>query len=159
MKISGLLSFFSLVFSASALLAQAPADFSGTWMLDHSRSDSSFKDYTVTYNINQNPQTITIEISFGMQDGSSSTAPAQTFTLNGEETTKEQFGGINKESAKWSPDKKVLTITQTRTVGKNIYGSNTTYQLSENGAVLTLLTTDVNPKNTQVIKQVFTKKQ
>jgi len=81
-----------------------------------------------------------------------------SFNLDGKEVSKEEQGGINKESATWSADKKTLTTKSTRTVGTDVYGSTMAYSLSGDGLVLTQQTEDINPFGPKV-KQVFNKKK
>ena len=148
----------SLIFYASALYAQTPADFSGVWTQDNVKSDDFYKEFNVKCTITQTPQSIAIKQTFFDKSGKEITSHDNSFTLDGKETSLEEEGGINKESAKWSSDKKILTTTSTRTVGRDVYGSSTTYTLSDNGLVLTLQTTDINPFGPSV-KQIFNKKQ
>jgi hypothetical protein len=152
-------SFIVLLFfiCASDLFAQSPPNFSGTWTLDNAKSDASFKEYKVICNIKQTTDSILIELTFIMPDGEKVTSPSTSYTLDGKETSNEKLGGIDKKSAKWSPDKKVLTITNTRTVGSDVYGSNTSYKLSENRMVLTVQTLDINPSSGTKLLQVFNK--
>ncbi|OFY65061.1 MAG: hypothetical protein A2V64_11580 [Bacteroidetes bacterium RBG_13_43_22] len=148
----------SLLLYASALSAQSRVDFSGTWILDNAKSDASFKDYKIVCTIEQTSDSIVIAQTFLMKNGEKVIAPAYSYGLDGKETSKESYGGIDKESAKWSPDKKALTITITRTVGTNVYGSSLTYKLSNDGHVLTIQTTDVNTSSgVPSVIQVFNK--
>ena len=60
--------------------------------------------------------------------------------------------------ASWSADKKTLTTKSTRTVGKDVYGNTVSYSLSNNGLVLTVKSSDINPFGLS-ITQVFNKKR
>jgi hypothetical protein len=148
----------SLIFYASALYAQTPADFSGVWTQDNVKSDDFYKEFDVKCTITQTSQSITIKQTIFDKSGEEITSHDYSFTLDGKETSKEEQGGINNESAKWSPDNKILTTKSTRTVGKDVYGSTATYSLSENGLVLTVQTSDINPGGLSV-KQIFNKNQ
>lgn len=148
----------SMIFNASALFAQTPADFSGTWTQDNAKSDDFYKDYNITCTIIQTPQTITIKQTFFDKSNIEVTSHDFSFNLDGKEVSKEEAGGINKESATWSPDKKTLTTKSTRIVGKDVYGSTASYSLSVNGLVMTVQTKDINPLGLSV-KQIFNKKQ
>jgi hypothetical protein len=148
----------SLIFYASALYAQTPVDFSGVWTQDNVKSDDFYKEFNVESTITQTPQSITIKQTFFDKSGTEITSRGNSFTLDGKETSKEEEGGINKELAIWSADKKILTTKSTRTVGTDVYGSTATYSLSENGLVLTVQTSDINPGGLSV-KQIFNKKQ
>ncbi|MCU0473490.1 MAG: hypothetical protein MUC93_09010 [Bacteroidales bacterium] len=148
----------SLIFYASALYAQTTADFSGVWAQDTEKSDDFYKEFNVTCNITQTSQTITIKTTFSDKSGQEVTSHEKSFTLDGKEVSKEEEGGINKELANWSPDNKTLTTKSTRTVGTDVYGSTTSYSLSDNGLVLTVKTSDINPSGLS-ITQVFNLKQ
>ena len=143
---------------ASALYSQSTSDFSGVWIQDNVKSDDFYKSFDVKFTITQTPQSIKIIETFFDKDGKEITSRDKSFTLDGKEISKEEEGGINKELAKWSADKKTLETKSTRTVGNDVYGSTATYSLSENGLVLTVQTTDINPFGLSV-KQIFNKKQ
>lgn len=138
--------------------AQNPVSFSGTWSLDNARSDGAFRDYQVTCKIKQDSRSISIEETFLPKEGEVITSQLVTYTLDGKETSKEEQGGTNKKSAKWSGDRKSFTVTETRIVGDNTYGSNTVYKLSDDGKILTVSTTDINDDSSPLVR-VFNKKQ
>ncbi len=148
----------SLIFYASALSAQTPVDFSGVWTQDNAKSDDFYREFNVKCTITQTSLSITIKQTFFDTGGKEITSHDNSFNLDGKETSIEEQGGINEESARWSPDKKILTTKSTRTVGKDVYGSTAIYSLSENGLVLTVQTSDINPGGLSV-KQIFNKKQ
>ncbi|MDQ1296173.1 MAG: hypothetical protein QG611_151, partial [Bacteroidota bacterium] len=143
---------------ASALYAQTLPDISGVWIQDNVKSDDFYKSFDVKFTITQTPLSIKITEIFFDKEGKEITSLNKSFTPDGKEKSTEEQGGINKESARWLADKKSLETKSTRTVGTDIYGSTTTYSLSENGLVLTVQTTDINPFGPSV-KQIFNKKQ
>jgi hypothetical protein len=146
------------IFCGSVLYGQSPVNFSGSWIQDTVKSDDFYKAFDVRCAISQNTQTIVIKLTFFEKTGKEITSREDSFSLDGKEVSKEEQGGINKESAKWSPDKKSLTTTSTRTVGNDVYGSSSVYSLSANGQVMTVVTSDINPGGLSV-KQIFNKKQ
>jgi hypothetical protein len=148
----------SLIFYASALYAQSPVNFSGVWTKDNAKSDDFYKEFDIKFTITQTVQSIKIKQTFFDKSGKEITSNEYSFNLDGKETSKEEQGGINKESAKWSPDKKILTTKSTRTVGNDVYGSSASYSLSDNGLILTVRTSDINPGGLSVM-QVFNKNQ
>jgi hypothetical protein len=148
----------ALISYASALYAQSVPDFSGVWTQDITKSDDFYKDFNVKCIITQTPQTITIKTTFSDKSGKEIVTKEYSFNLDGKEISKEEEGGINKESANWSSDHKTLTTKSTRTVGKDVYGSTASYSISDNGLVLTVKTSDINPIGISVT-QVFNKKQ
>lgn len=147
----------SLMFCTSVSHAQTPADFSGVWIQDNVKSDDFYKGFDVKCTITQIPQSISIKMAFSDKIEKKEIATHDySFTLDGKETSKEEYGGINKELAQWSSDKKTLTTKSTRTVGSEVYGSTTTYTLSGDKLVLTVLTSDINPGGLSV-KQILNK--
>ena len=156
---SAKLSFmFLMIFYTASIFAQSPVNFSGTWTQDNEKSDDFYKSFNVTCTIIQTPERITFKNTFTMPGESETVTRESSFNLDGKEVSKEEQGGINKESAIWSADKKTLTTKSTRTVGTDVYGSTMAYSLSADGLVLTQLTEDINPFGPKV-KQVFNKKK
>ena len=152
-------TFITLILISSPLMlhAQMPADFSGEWIQDNVKSDDFYKSFDVKCLITQTPTTIAFRQTFYDKSGKEIVSRESVYNLDGKEVSKEENGGINKESAVWSADGKTLTTKSTRTVGTDVYGSSTTCSLSENGQVLTMQTKDINPFGPNV-KQVFNKK-
>ena len=148
----------TILISASGIYGQSPADFSGVWTQDNVKSDDFYKDFNITCTIKQSLNEITFDETFFSKSGEKITSKTESYTLDGKETSVEEQGGINKKSAKWSADKKTLTITNTRTVGSEVYGSHRNYSLSGNNRVMTIITTDANPLTGLKVNQIFNKK-
>jgi hypothetical protein len=142
-----------LLLNAALVGAQ---DFSGTWILDHSKSDAEFRDYEITCNISQTTSVITVEQVIIMKDGQKSAMAPITYNIDGKEVSKEEQGGTNKISASLSPDKMILTTKYVRTMNGNDYGSLTVYTLSVKGRVLTVKTSDLKGESPMV--QTYNKK-
>jgi hypothetical protein len=142
----------------SSLQLNAQVNFSGVWMQDNEKSDDFYKNFNITRTIKQTDKEISIASDFFSKEGEKITTMSESFNLDGKETSVEEEGGINRKSAKWSADKKTLTITNTRTVGTEVYGSHIAYTLSGNGKVLTTVTTDANPLTGLKVTQIFNKK-
>lgn len=140
----------------NTFLLRAQTDFTGTWILDHSKSDAEFRDYEITCTINQTTSAITVEQVIIMKDGQKSGMPPITYNLDGKEVSKEEHGGTNKISASLSSDKKILTTKYDRKMNGNDYGSVTVYTLSEKGKVLTVKTSDLKGESPMV--QTYNKK-
>lgn len=139
----------------NAFVLNAQTDFSGTWILDHSKSDAEFRDYELTCIIGQTSQTITVEQMLVAKNGEKTAMPAVTYRLDGKEVIKEEQGGKDKLSAKWSPDKLTLTVTFVRTMDGNDYGTKTSYNLSENGQFLSIKSSDLSGESQMI--QVYKK--
>ena len=155
--VSGLFVFILAVICSSSLIAQSTADFSGEWMQDTARSDPYYKDYNIRLTITQTPQAIMIKTIFLDKKGRESSSE-QSFNLDGNEVKRKEYGGVNAESASWSADRQTLITKTTRTVGSKVYGSTSTYSLSNNGQTLTILTEDINPGQPS-LKHVLEKKE
>jgi len=151
-----LLILFLLLFSAFSY-AQSPANFSGVWIQDTTKSDDFYKKYNVKYTITQTLQTFTVKQSFSDKSGKEIISRDYSFTLDGKVKNMQKGRGIEKEVAQWSADKKILTTRSTRAYGNDDVGFTATYSLSDNGLVLTVLNTDIIPGALSV-KQVFNKK-
>lgn len=118
-------------------------DFSGTWILDHSKSDAEFRDYQITCTISQTTSTITVEQVIIMKDGQKSAMAPMTYNLEGKQISKEEQGGTDKITATLTPDKKTLSTKFVRTINGNDYGSVAIYTLSDKDKVLTVKTSDL----------------
>jgi hypothetical protein len=138
-----------------ALVLNAQTNFSGTWVLDHSKSDAEFRDYELTCIIGQTSQTFTVEQMLVAKNGEKTAMPAVSYRLDGKEVIKEEQGGKDRLSAKWSPDKLSLTVTFVRTTNGNVYGTKTSYSLSENGQFLSIKSSDL--ADTSPMIQVYKK--
>lgn len=146
------ISFFSVV------SAQKPVDFSGTWVMDLGKSDASYgKFYSqMTCVMKQTLPVITLEKTATDKNGKTSSQEPVAYTLDGKETVKEQYGGIDKYSSVWSADKKKLILKYVRTANGSDFGSKETYSVSPDGKVLTVLITDL--QGGSQITEVYTKR-
>jgi hypothetical protein len=157
MTLKSFLLFF-ILFLTSAVSAQTLTDFSGTWIQDKAKTEGLYKDFDVTTVINQTPQTISIKTIFYDKSGKEMATRESSFNLDGKEVNIKEEGGVKKESAKWSADKKTLTTSSTRTYGNDLVGFTAIYSLSGDGLVLTIKTADINPMAASAV-QVFNKKK
>ena len=148
----------AMFISATSIYAQSTVNFAGVWIKDNAKSDEFYKDFDITCTIKQSPQEISIEETFFSKSGEKITTRLDSYTLDGKETSVKEEGGIKKKSAKWSADKKTLTVSNTTTYGSEVLGSYKAYSLSENGRVLNVLTTDANPLTGLKVNQLFNKK-
>jgi len=154
---AGLFILLMIVTFSPSLKGQSVTDFSGEWIQDNSRSDAYYKDHNIRVTITQSPEKIAIKTTFIDKNGRESSA-RESFNLDGKEVKKEEYGGVNATSASWSADGKILTTKTTRTVKSEVYGSTTSYSLSDDGHTLTILTVDINPGQPS-LKQVLEKKE
>lgn len=154
----GSLFILSLLFCSTFSYSQSPANFSGVWIQDTTKSDDFYKTFNVKYTITQTLQTFTVKQSFADKKGIEIISRDYSFTLDGKVLNMEKGGGIEKEVAQWSADKKILTTRSTRAYGSDDVGFTATYSLSDNTLVLTVLNTDIIPGELSV-KQVFNKKK
>jgi hypothetical protein len=161
-------SLFVLFLSSTTTLnAQIPTNFSGKWEFDKTKSnltkiDVSY-DGTVILEIIQDPARITfaeIYRSAGSPDWKTST---DVYTLDGKEHSKKDDRGTRTKTAKWSPDKKFLAITNidrqtAHGVTKEFIGLDT-LTLSDNGRTLTIDKYYKNPvTGDMTAKKIYHKK-
>lgn len=145
-----------LLLNTYILSAQLDLDFSGTWILDHSKSDQVFRDVEVTVVITQTEKTFSVEQIIFMKNGEKSATPAVTYNLDGKEVIKEEQGGKDRSSAILSSNRKTLTIKFVRTMNGKDFGSITVYKLSHNAQFLTINSSDLSGGSPMV--QVYRKK-
>jgi hypothetical protein len=157
-SLSGYVFFLSLIFSSSFSHAQSPADFSGLWIQDTVKSDDFYKSFEVKYIITQIPQTFKVKQILTLKGSTEAVENEYSYTLDGKVSTSVKEGNTEKNSAKWSADKKILTTRSTITYGNEDVGFTETYSLSNNGLVLTVLKSNIIPGVPEV-RQVFNKKQ
>lgn len=149
---------FSLLLCSSVSHAQTPANFSGEWMQDTSKSDPFYKAFGVVYTITQTPQAFTVKQTFTIKESNESVIRDYSFTLDGKvKNVKTEYGTEN-NTAKWSADKKILTTGSTIKYGPDDVGLTETYSLSANGLVLTAVKKDII-EGSKPVKMVFNKKK
>jgi hypothetical protein len=138
------------------LLSQV--DFSGVWVQDKAKTDDFYKSFNIVFTIKQTSTVLNLNEEILSETGEKLIEKAFTFSLDGKEYTEKKDGGINKKSARWSADRKILTLSDTRELTPDIMGSHRSFSLSSDGKILTVNTTDANPLTGLKVKQVFNKK-
>jgi hypothetical protein len=132
--------FFLILLIPIILNAQTPSNFSGKWILDNTKSKAgdgvSFDEETEEIlNIYQGANTITI-IKNTVQKGVSFVPATEKSTLDGKESIALYYSLPVKTKAKWSDDRKILTITTSRNVNSVEFITFNIYSLSDNGKTL-----------------------
>lgn len=117
LKIGFLLIFTGFLYD---LQAQSPVDFSGKWQFDRAHSDkdrfdSEEYDGTIILEISQNSEGISFSETYIYPDRPEWKTSADIYKFDGKEQITKSSVGTSKKSAKWSPDKQLLTITNTDT--------------------------------------------
>ncbi len=157
-SISGSLFVLFLLLCSPVSYAQSPANFSGVWIQDTTKSDDFYKSFEVIYTITQTIQKFTVKQTFTVKSSKEIVTSDYSFTLDGKVTRMEKEGGTEKELAQWSADKKSLNTRSTITYGSEDVGFTETYSLSDNGLVLTVQKSNITPGGLSIV-QVFNKKQ
>ena len=147
--------FFILISSVSN--SQTPANFSGVWIQDTTKSDAFYRSFEVTYTITQTSQVFTVIQTLALKGSNDSVINNYTYSLDGKVTNTPKETGLEKNLAQWSADKKILTTKSTITYGNEDVGFTETYSLSGNGLVLTVQKSNIIPGALSV-KMVFNKK-
>jgi hypothetical protein len=144
---------FMCIFSSITVKAQTPADFSGKWEFDKTKSDPGFVeskyDGIVIRQITQNSTTIKFSDTYIHPDRPDFKTAAESYTLDGKEKIEKHSVGTSKKSAKWSQDKKILVITNFDTqtlkgVSKDFLVVDS-LKLSDNKFILTVVRYSKNP--------------
>ncbi|HST20229.1 MAG TPA: hypothetical protein VLR90_03895 [Blastocatellia bacterium] len=144
----------------------APANFSGTWVLDQTKSagvSGAMTGADVTMVVTQDGKQLTTETTV---TGGQREIPPQkaTYNLDGSETTAEMTGrmpGKATMKAKWMGDN-VLELSSVQNV--NVQGNDVTitrqdhWELAEGGKVLKVNRSSESPRGKQESKLVFNKK-
>lgn len=153
--------------TVSAVGAAAPPNFSGTWSLDKSKSQSLPRQWenaeSIVLEIKQDAKQITLETKVA---GSQFPSQPATYNLDGSETSMEMQGrmpGKANLKATWSADGNSLELNSKRTgTGQNgeQFSFTTTEKLtlSDGGKVLTDLRHSESPRGTQDSTLVYVKK-
>ena len=163
---------------ALAVSAAAPANFSGTWTLDKSKSqglDQRMQNAeSIQWVITQNDKQISIESKVtggqnagggpgggggGMRGGGM--GGPRSYNLDGKETTTEGNGGTSTMKATWSSDGQTLDLSSLRAGSRDgnefKFTTNEKLQLSSDGKVLTVKRTGESPRGPVDATLVFNK--
>jgi hypothetical protein len=151
----------SMLLFASILNAQTPTNYSGKWTFDKSQSKpgegGSFLMSEGILDITQDANSVTL-ISTTKQKGSDDIIHTDKYTLDGKESIEKGDPFTTKKMAKWSDDKKILTITTIMTYNSVDYRTDDTYSLTDNGKTLTVTSASKNPTGERKIISVYLKK-
>lgn len=149
-----------------AAAAAAPANFSGTWKLDKSKSQGlqgRMADADQTWTVKQDDKQLSVERSLSM-GGQSMPAQAAAYNLDGSETTGEVAGrmpGKATRKAKWMDDGKILELHEVRTA--NFQGNEFTitttehWELADGGKTLKVHRVSETPQGNQDAKLTLVK--
>jgi hypothetical protein len=150
-----------------AWAAAAPANFSGTWVLDKAKSEGlppQLADVEITMTVTQDDKELMTETKYS---GGAQERPAQkaSYKLDGSETTTDETGrmpGKATRNAKWMGDGKILELNTVRNVTFQDNPVTITqkehWELAEGGKVLKIHRTSESPRGTQEAKLTFNKK-
>lgn len=156
-----------LLISPIALMAQTPTNFSGKWQYEKAKSvvDKLEPDFDgiIILEITQNAATISFAEVYKREGSADWKTAVESYKLDGKEQITKHDVGTNKYSARWSADKKVLTITNTDTQKlKGVLQDFIvidTYSLSADGKTLTIERYRKNPVTGETkAKKVYAKK-
>ncbi|MBZ5500326.1 MAG: hypothetical protein LAP85_28360 [Acidobacteriia bacterium] len=175
-KMSILSSIFGVSILGLCSAAAAITDFSGTWVLDHSKSQGPLAQSIWT--ITQNDKEISISVDDVIQFGpesSGSKRGTKTYKLDGSETTKEAtLNSIGvpapesshqvrtTEKAKWLDGGKVLELVRLTERGDEKVTEIDRLELTDNGKTLKVKSTSESTSSTIPKRQggdyIYTKK-
>ena len=163
-----LIYLFIMMFSSICLIpvsAQTTVDFSGTWKLDISKSDTLPSVTSETLIINQSGDSITINRTIEAKN----TNPVKGVFkyAMGKSTEKKSKAGTLTTTCAWGPELRSFSVTDSFVSEKNGVKQESkrvsTYSLSEDIKILTVISDDYHPSGSnrdgfEHFKQVFIKK-
>lgn len=157
---SGLFIALSLLIS-SLSFGQGAASFSGTWAFNESKSnlgEGGSRMVSQKIVIVQDAATFSLARTFTTQDGEREMK--EKYTLDGKESVNPIFNTSKKSIAKWSDDKKTLTVSSVMVFEAN--GENieikTTEVFTLAGSVLTINATSVSSRGERKTTLIYDKK-
>ena len=159
--------FLVFLFPATIAQSQTPSNFSGKWQFEKTKSSpdllESTYDGTVILQIRQSSTTIVFNEIWKKAGEPDFKTATVSYTPDGKEKIVKHDIGTEKKSAKWSQDKKDLTITNLDTqklkgVLKDFLVVDT-YSLSDAGRTLTINRSTKNPvQGERTAKKVYNRK-
>lgn len=156
---------FVLVVSLGLAVASAKADFSGTWILDKSKSEGLPPGMDQTMTVVHTGDKLSLETKLITSDGEQ--VVADSYMLDGKETefTPKAPGGQSgkgKRTAKWSADGNGIEVNENSTFespeGSVSVQMTRTWTLSADGKTLKIDIAAEGPNGKQQIKRTFIKK-
>ena len=158
-------SVITLVFALSVTLASAKANFSGTWVMDASKSEGIPNSVQQEMTVVQTDDTIKLETRVKTDEGDF--AIADSYVVNGKEVdfvpqTPEGPNGKGKRTAKWTADGNGIEVTEQATFdtpdGQITQQMTRKWTLSADGKSLVIELSAKGPQGATNTKRVFTKK-
>lgn len=160
-RILAITGLFALVLGLG-IVSAAPANFSGTWGLDKSKSGElprQMQDADIVWTIKQDDKQVTVQYpSMGGQQ-------TAVYNLDGSETTANvegRFPGKATRKAKWMNEGKTLELNTV--LNANVQGNDVTittlehWELAEDGKVLKVHRVTESPRGKNENNFVFAKK-
>lgn len=155
----------AVVLSLCMVVAAAKADFSGTWILDKSKSEGLPPGMDQTMTVVHTGDKLSLETKLITSEGER--VVADSYLLDGKEvefTPKTPNGdaGKGKRVAKWSADGNSIEVVENSTFeapdGSVDVQMTRIWTLSADGKTLKIDITADSPNGKQVVKRTFTKK-
>lgn len=155
----------ALVLVMSLVVVAAKANFSGTWVLDKSKSEGLPPGMEQVMTVVQTDDKISLETKVTTNDGEQSFP--DSYTLNGKETEFTPHGpngltGKGKRTTKWSADGNGLDVSETATFetpdGDVAVEATRKWMMSADGKTLTIEMKVKDPNGTRESRRTFVKK-
>jgi hypothetical protein len=137
------LAIFLLLLTSMAI-AQTPANFAGQWEFDRANSKPGRFDHkydgTESMQITQNAATLSYLVLYRKAGNPDFKTTTETYYLDGKERIEKKSSHTTKTTAKWSADKKVLSVKILETeINKGVtkdYFTSYSFKLSDDGRTL-----------------------
>lgn len=152
----------AVCFLTSTLFTQSPINFSGKWIFNQSKSKAaegtSFSGSEVILEISQNQDSVKITKIIKTPGGVNIDTTFDAFVLDSKEKVTKEASLVTKRTGKWSVDKKKIILSKTVSLGSNVYTTEDTYTLSDNGKVLTIKSSEIMNSKKGNILLVYNKR-
>ena len=162
-----------VVLASSLAFAQGTVNFSGTWVLDNSKSEMPNRpgrsgEATETHDVSRKmvieQQSATLKITRALSAATRERSTTVTYNTTGQETTESTpRGGSIVSRASWEGNKLVITSTRTMTrprrgeTGERKIEEKDVWSLSPDGRTLTIEETRQTSRGERTAKTVFNK--
>jgi len=157
------LCFVSLCLAITSL-SFGQTNFSGSWAFNESKSvfpENGFRMASPTLTITQDAATFSVERTFKNRDGEEMKM-SEKYTLDGKESVNPMFNTSKKSVAKWSDDKKALTVSSVMVFEYNGESNEIktveVYNVSEGDKVMTIDSQSTSSRGESKTKLVYDKK-
>jgi hypothetical protein len=159
------IGFLAITLAAAVTGVSAQANFTGTWVLDATRTQGMPPGVEITMTVKHTGDRVELESNISSPAGQQTVS--DVYVLDGKEADYKPpmigpGSGKGKRTAKWTADKSGFESTESATVstpeGEGTISATRKWTLAPDGKTLTMDVAIKSPQGEQVSKRIFTKK-